>query len=320
MNKLRSQLRKYRIARKNGLTLEEYFSRLIKIINDRKIYRKINKIVNSDDDSIVETIHTKIIFNKIKKRYLDQLKSERNNDDDWAKQKMPKIIWWCWLQGEENAPTIAKICLNSLKKQLPDYEINILTWENISNYINLPKKIINKFNAGWISGAHFSDIVRLTILSKFGGIWVDSTCYCSDDNLVRVIEKHNMFFYKNIMTVNNEVIKMSNWLIASKKDNPYLSEVSKLLIDYYLSSNYTEDHFVCHILLSLFTEKYPEIWDEIPLYNNVDPHMMQYVLNKHYDQTLMNNIELRSSFHKLNRHIDLKSGNTFYKHLKEVNQ
>lgn len=28
----------------------------------------------------------------------------------------PKVIWWCWLQGYDNAPEIVKACYNSLKK------------------------------------------------------------------------------------------------------------------------------------------------------------------------------------------------------------
>ena len=29
----------------------------------------------------------------------------------------PKVIWWCWLQGIENAPSIVKACFNSLMRE-----------------------------------------------------------------------------------------------------------------------------------------------------------------------------------------------------------
>lgn len=51
--------------------------------------------------------------------------------------------------------------------------------------------------------------------------------------------------------------------MASKKNNPYLTKVSQLLTEYCVNSNFTENYFVCHLLLTLFAEKYADIWNDI---------------------------------------------------------
>lgn len=317
MNKITKQISEYHIAKKYDLTLGQFVDRLNHHISDQLLRRRLNKVCG-EDSSVVSAAHSAYIANEFRKRYMLQLSSEPDHDDNWTKSEVPKIIWWCWLQGEDQAPPVAKTCLASLRRNLPNYEVRVLTWGNLRQYVDLPQVIYDKFDAGWIAGAHFSDILRLALLSKYGGFWIDSTVYCSDDRLFKSIEKKNMFMYQNLMTTTSRIIKMSNWFIASKKDNPYLKEVSQLLIDYYSNSNFTEDYFVCHLLLTLFAKKYADIWDGMDIYSNNNPHMLQYMMNKPYDDELFNRIMAKSSVHKLNHHVRLAEGDTFYHHLEEM--
>lgn len=95
--------------------------------------------------------------------------------------------------------------------------INVVTLDNLDHYLKLPRIIFDKYNRGWISGAHLSDVIRINLLAYYGGIWIDSTVFCSDDRMKKVIEESNMFMYQNLMTSNSQDIKMSNWLMATKK-------------------------------------------------------------------------------------------------------
>lgn len=317
MNRIIRQFNNYYVARQNNLTLTQFKLRTFKKIKDKLLKRKLKRLV---DNTALTAAHTAATYKILEKRYSSKLNENKEHDNKWQNTKFPKIIWWCWLQGEENAPALCKICLKSLRRNLPDYDIRILSWNTIENYIKLPDVILNKYKAGWISGAHYSDILRLAVLAKYGGIWIDSTCYCSDDKLIRKIEKKDMFMYQNLMTANKDIIKMSNWLIATKKNNPYIMEVSKNLINYYIKEDYVEDYFVCHILLSLFSKKYYEIWNGMDVYNNINPHMLQYVMNKKFNKDLFERIMQKSSFHKLNRHIDLSDGDTFYNYIQEISK
>lgn len=306
---------KYRQAKLYNLGFKQFLSRARVSLKD-KMYRKLLLYYVGNDLKVAEAAHSAKFYQKICRRYSSYLSNKNIYDKSWTNEEIPKIIWWCWLQGEDQIPELPKICLNSVRKNLPDYKIKIITFKNLREYIKLPKIIMEKYNAGWIVGAHLSDIIRLTLLAKYGGIWLDSTVYCTDDKLLKRIEKKDMFFYQNMLSPNSDIIKMSNWLIATKRNNPFIVEGAKILTNYYQNSNYTEDYFVCHLILTMLSEKYPEIWNNMDVYNSVNPHMMQPMLNKQFSQDVFKRILDGSSFHKLNRHIALKKGDTFYNHLK----
>lgn len=86
-------------------------------------------------------------------------------------------IWVFWGQGETQMPPLVKACY----RQLTHYNENVIlvTLENINNFIELPHIIYEKANMGNISWAHFSDIVRNTLLAKYGGLWLDATVWVS---------------------------------------------------------------------------------------------------------------------------------------------
>lgn len=84
-------------------------------------------------------------------------------------------IWVCWWQGKENMPDIVKACYNSIQKHACNHPVILITEENFRNYIDMPEYIINKQKEGYIDITHFSDILRMMLLTKHGGIWMDST-------------------------------------------------------------------------------------------------------------------------------------------------
>ena len=49
---------------------------------------------------------------------------------------------------------------------------------NLSKYINLDD-IVDGYKYKEITNASLSDIIRLLLLKKYGGLWVDSTIYCN---------------------------------------------------------------------------------------------------------------------------------------------
>jgi hypothetical protein len=82
--------------------------------------------------------------------------------------KIPKIIWSYW-DGPKNE--MVEKCISSWNKMCPDYKIVILNNENLQNYIQ--DDVLNLKFAD--SPARTSDFIRLAVLEKHGGIWIDAT-------------------------------------------------------------------------------------------------------------------------------------------------
>ena len=68
---------------------------------------------------------------------------------------LPKQIWICWLQGEEQMPEIVKKCYASVKTFAPDYTITLITNDNLFDYVTLPDHIVQKFRKGTFTFTHF---------------------------------------------------------------------------------------------------------------------------------------------------------------------
>lgn len=97
------------------------------------------------------------------------------DDDSPYREK----VWACWWQGEQNAPEIAKACLKSIRQAANGHEVIVLDDTNYRQYANLPDWIVDKYNRGVISRTQFSDVLRFALLAEHGGIWLDSTIFCS---------------------------------------------------------------------------------------------------------------------------------------------
>ena len=88
-------------------------------------------------------------------------------------------VWFCWLQGLDDAPEIVKACYNSIKRNIPNREVKVIDAKNWKEYVELPDFIVKKWENGKIPAALFSDLLRLELLIKYGGTWIDSTVLCT---------------------------------------------------------------------------------------------------------------------------------------------
>ena len=91
------------------------------------------------------------------------------------KDRIPVFV--CWWQGLEEAPEIIRMCISSIRKNFPEkeYDIHLITFDNLDYYAQFPNWIYEKFESGAISLTHLSDILRFYLLYAYGGIWIDSS-------------------------------------------------------------------------------------------------------------------------------------------------
>ena len=82
---------------------------------------------------------------------------------------MRKVIHYCWF-GNKPLPKLAKKCIKSWKKFLPDYEI--IEWNESNFDVNITKFSKQAYDAKkW---AFVSDVARIYALKKMGGIYFDT--------------------------------------------------------------------------------------------------------------------------------------------------
>lgn len=84
-------------------------------------------------------------------------------------------IWVFWYQGEESMPDIIRMCYNSICQNANGRKVVLLTKDNVGDYVQMPAFIMEKVKKGYITFTHLSDLVRVSLLYKYGGTWMDAT-------------------------------------------------------------------------------------------------------------------------------------------------
>ena len=225
------------------------------------------------------------------KRFLQSYPAVLNEKHEYS-----DFIWWLWFQGEQNAPEICKACLHSLRKNYPEKKIIILSNENINNYVDFPDFIIEKHKQGFISDAHFSDLLRLQLLIKYGGIWVDSTVYFT--NRFSYAFEIPLFVFRNNERADPSCA-CSSWFISAEKNNPILVLTRNLLFDYWKRNKYLFHYFLFHFFLTIASEKYSEEWNAIPFFSNLPSHILQREMLNPFSEKRFSQIKAISDVHKL---------------------
>lgn len=231
---------------------------------------------------------------------------------------IPKVIWWCWLQGEDNAPALCRACLNSLRRHMSDYEIKIITEQNMWGFIHVPDFIRDKYERGIIPRTQFSDLLRTCLLIEHGGIWMDSTVLCTGGIPSSLFDRH-LFIYQNYKR-GDESKCLSTWLIAACRNEPGLVLTRELLFEYWRRSNFLCHYYLYHFFFTMVCGLHPEILAVVPRYSNIPPHILQFEQFSQFSPVRWEQIKGMSAFHKLSWKYDTSAMDltgTYYEHVLE---
>lgn len=90
-------------------------------------------------------------------------------------------IWVYWAQGKDNMPELVRACYDNLLRRAKDVNVVLLTAENLGLYLDLPMSVRNSIEKGMIGYTHLSDIIRHSLLAKYGGLWIDATVWITTE-------------------------------------------------------------------------------------------------------------------------------------------
>lgn len=97
------------------------------------------------------------------------------------------ILFGCaGFQGMEHAPKMVQYCFESLKSNLRDKRIILITEDNYKEYVQFPTYILEKYEKGCFSKTHLSDLLRLELLIKYGGTMDRCNCMVFITNISRL--------------------------------------------------------------------------------------------------------------------------------------
>lgn len=246
----------------------------------------------------------------LRKRYSPLLKElARKYSHEKLSHTKSSRVWLCWLQGIENAPEIVQICYTSMKRYLTDREIIVITEENIYQYVKFPEHIQKKYKEGKIPCAQFSDLLRLELLIRYGGTWVDSTVLCTgnvndNDNLnINDYLNADLFFFQFLKNGDTAFQGISNWFITASTNQKVLLILRDMLYQYWRDYDCLVAYFIFHIFFSMIADELPEEIKKMPRKSNRYCFYLEHRLGDTYQEEWMQELTSRCCFHKLNRRL-----------------
>lgn len=89
----------------------------------------------------------------------------------------PKTIWMLWLQGWHAAPEIALASRQSWLRFNPSWRVHSLSLAGLGDF--LPAATVERLTSEALTPEARSDLIRLELLHRYGGVWADATTICT---------------------------------------------------------------------------------------------------------------------------------------------
>ena len=165
-----------------------------------------------------------------------------------------RYAWSCWWQGMEEAPDLIKACINSQKKYLPkEAELIIITRDNYCDYVDFPQWLLDKAEDGRVTLTTFSDVIRASLLYKYGGIWLDSTILLTEPLPLE-------FWDYDVFTIREFHYCLP--FMGGKSGQKFYRFLMEGFFYYYGNYEYTKYYLLVTYLLDIAMNKYPDIQEK----------------------------------------------------------
>ena len=203
-------------------------------------------------------------------------------------------IWQYWHSGPDNAPDLVKGCMRSVKRHAGGRKVIVLDQTTLADYVSIPDELL-KVQA--IGMPQFADIVRLYLLARYGGIWVDATVFLSGP-IPEDIGRQGFFAFER----DSDPYLLSNWFLAAMPGNALVESMILSLLAYWRENDRLLHYFIFHFMfegLVSLSEPLRQEWQAGLKLSATPPHRMQKFLPRPYDKAKFQEILTETNIHKL---------------------
>lgn len=131
------------------------------------------------------------------------------------------VIFTFW-EPIENIPGYLRLCIMTWEKFLPEYKIIILDYKQVKDYLGIKifSSIINENMSVMVQ----TDAIRVAMLNKFGGIWMDADTIITNGDFIKSFKNFEL-----AMIEDNVGFQFIAFIYASKKSNIIKNWLNKIV-------------------------------------------------------------------------------------------
>lgn len=164
-----------------------------------------------------------------------------------------------------------------------------------------------------------SDLLRLELLQRYGGTWIDATVFCTSKTIPTYMLDSDLFLFQCLKPGRDgQPSTVSNWFMTAKPNQKFVFMTRELLYDYWKNNDEVVDYFIFHDFFQMLIDRYPAEWNKVVPFSNSVPHILLLRLFYEYDDVIWNAVVQMTPFHKLTYKFDdskTKITNTYYQRI-----
>ncbi|WIX32887.1 capsular polysaccharide synthesis protein [Salinicola sp. JS01] len=141
-----------------------------------------------------------------------------------------KIIWMYWHAPLEQAPEVVQLSVRSWQVMNPDYEVRLLSDDTLEAHLGFDFMAAFELCRVRLKVATKADVLRLYLLSRFGGVWADATLFCLkplETWMPLLIGEFGFYTFRREAVVTRPI---EVWFIAAQRGDPIIQHVFDLLV------------------------------------------------------------------------------------------
>ncbi len=189
---------------------------------------------------------------------------------------VPRRLWTMWDQGEAAAPPLVRAAMASWREANPGWDVTVLDADTVGDWIEMPHL------PRWVTRTAKSDVVRLRLLSQYGGVWADATVIGLrplDDWVDRAAASGRFAFARP-----QPARHLASWFLASQPEDPVF-ETWRRVCEAYVTAPlrpqaYLWMHYTFEWLLRE-DRRFAAAWAGVPRLSARGPHVLQRALDGH---------------------------------------
>ena len=185
-----------------------------------------------------------------------------------------RVIWTCWFQGLDDAPSLVQRCIQSWIKHNPGWDLRCLDRHTVLHYAPSLNDL-NLTNAV-ITAASLSDIVRINLLHEYGGVWVDASLFCNRPLDAWLPDHMEQGFFAFRRPEPDR--PLASWFLAARPHHPIVARWTRTVRDYWRDRRQADDYFWFHRSFRTLCETDPDVaaqWRRVPKVSAIPPHQIQ---------------------------------------------
>jgi tetratricopeptide (TPR) repeat protein len=204
---------------------------------------------------------------------------ERTAAGAGERSMLPSRIWVYWGQGFDKAPPIVRRCHEELMRHHTEDEVVLLDDAGFGDYVEIPNVARRRTSR---DRTKFSDVLRLELLSRHGGVWLDATCLVSR----RLFDVLPELLPSGFFAFRRRPALIASWFLASEPRHPLVTLAREAQYVYWEHFRRPLDYYVLHHLVeSLYhvADEARECLDATPLRSARPGSLVARAGNEPYD-------------------------------------